>query len=216
MSRIKSMLKDAIPASVIRQKLALQGSVLFTFDDGPHPEITPRVLDALDRHGAKALFFIPGNRIARAPGLIRAIVERGHGVGNHSRTHADCSRLSIREAVSEINGCRDELLRHGGVTTRLFRPPMGYVSPSLLLAALKCRHDIVRWSLDTGEYSYMRGAPLARLAENFLGKIHDRAIVLSHDDHETIPCFLELVLPRLVEEGIDLKRGLSSLTDLQS
>lgn len=211
MITLGSMLKHVIPSAIVRQKLDTRGCILLTFDDGPHPEITPRVLDLLDKYGARGLFFIPGNRILKAPTLVGEIVRRGHGIGNHGFTHAACSQLSFKEIVDEITECKNALLSQSGVITHLYRPPKGIVSPSLVLAARQCKHDIVRWSLDSGEYSYMRNASSSILAANVVQRIRDRAIVLSHDDNAEIPAFLELVLPRLVEDGFDLRSGLNSL-----
>jgi peptidoglycan-N-acetylglucosamine deacetylase len=206
-----SILKHFIPASIIIQRLNVKRCILLTFDDGPHPEVTPRVLDVLDQYGARGLFFIPGNRIIKAPKLIREIISRKHGIGNHSFTHTSCSQLSYSAIVSEINECKDELFAHSGIVTNLYRPPMGIVTLPSVLAAHRCRHKIVRWSLDSGEYSYMKNATSSALADNFLRRIHDRAIVLSHDDKDTVPGFLKLVLPKLVNDGFDLKGGLHSL-----
>jgi hypothetical protein len=68
----------------------------------------------------------------------------------------------------------------------------------------------MRWSLDVGEYGSMKNATPAELAKNFLKRVHDRAIVVSHDDKKTTPEFLKLVLPEMVDSGFDLKTGLSS------
>ena len=211
MAGIGSLLKNCVPNSLIRQKLDRKGSVLLTFDDGPHPNVTPRVLDLLEKFAVRGLFFIPGNRAGRAPHLLREIVERNHVIGNHGFTHTDCTRLSVQEIVEEIANCQKELFSHTGVHTSVFRPPRGAVSPSLLIAARYCRHSIMRWSFDSGEYSYMRDKPVSAMADNFLSNIHDRAIVLSHDDTDIMPRLLELVLPGLVDRGVDLKNGLLSL-----
>lgn len=211
MLKIGSLLKHVVPASIIQQKLDVKGCILFTFDDGPHPEITPRVLDILEQYGARGLFFILGNRIKRAPKLLKEIIDRKHGVGNHSFTHTTCSHLSFREIIDDINKCRDEILSLTGITTKLYRPPMGVVSPSLIFASRKSNHRLIRWSLDSGEYSYIQNATSSELADNFFRILHDRAIVLSHDDNETVPSFLELILPRLVDSGFDLRSGLLSL-----
>lgn len=208
---IGSMVKHFIPASIIIQRLAVEKCILFTFDDGPHPEITPRVLDALDQYGARGLFFIPANRIIKAPNLIREIIARKHLIGNHSFTHAPCSQLSFSLIMGEINKCKEEIFVHSGIVTKFYRPPMGVVTLPLILAAWRCKHKIVRWSIDSGEYSHMRNATPFALADKFLKNIHDRAIVLSHDDKDTTPCFLNLVLPKLVDKGFDLANGLSSL-----
>ncbi|MCI5121153.1 MAG: hypothetical protein D3908_08195, partial [Candidatus Electrothrix sp. AUS4] len=80
MTRLGS-LKQLVPPSIVRQKLSVKGCILFTFDDGPDPEITPRVLDVLDEYGARGLFFIPGIRIKKAPDLLKEIINRKHGIG---------------------------------------------------------------------------------------------------------------------------------------
>lgn len=211
MGTVKDLVKRAIPQRLIRQRLNVSGCVLFTFDDGPHPDITPRVLDVLDRHSARGLFFIPGGRIGRAPKLLEEIVRRKHGIGNHGFTHTACSRLSFREIIDEIGKCSEEIFLAAGVRTKFFRPPLGIITPILMVAAEKCNHRVMRWSFDCGDYSYLRDAVPSSLAENLLAGIEDRAIVLAHDDHENIPRFLELTLPRLVDRGVDLSGGLASL-----
>ena len=203
--------KELLPSSLVRQKLDCRGSVLFTFDDGPHPEITPRVLDVLDRYGAKGLFFVPGVRIPRAPELLREILRRGHGLGNHSFQHRDASLLAGHEITADLCQCRREIQQITGFFTRVYRPPKGIVTTGALRAAWKTEHSIVRWSLDSGEYSSLRKGSSADLAQNVLAKIHDRAIILSHDDVPAVPGYLEAVLPRLLDRGIDLNRGLESL-----
>ena len=200
-----------IPGCIIKQKLDVEKSILFTFDDGPHPDITRIVLDILDENNAKGLFFIPGNRIKRAPKILNEIIDRKHWIGNHSYSHTSCSNLSFGQIISEINQCKDELLSQTGLTTKFYRPPMGAISPSLLFAAWHCKHKIIRWSLESGEYSYMRNATSSALADIFLKNVHDRAIVLCHDDKKTTPEFLRLVLPKLVKDNFDLRNGLLSL-----
>lgn len=211
MAGLGTALKGLVPSFIFQQKLDVAGAVLFTFDDGPHPEITPRVMDVLERHDARGLFFVPGNRIPRAPQLLREIVARGHGLGNHSATHTDCSKLDYRQIVAEIEQCNAQLLDLAGVVCRHYRPPRGIVTPALLLAARRCGQRIVRWSADSGEYSVMKGATGAAMAERFMAQMHDRAIVLSHDDIDTVPDFLAIALPQLAARGLDMKGGLASL-----
>lgn len=203
--------KSAIPASIIRQKLSKKGCILFTFDDGPHPEFTSRVLDVLDKHGARGLFFIPSIRIERAPKLLKEILNRGHGIGNHSSSHTSNDLLLTRELVREIKKCSDDIQTVAGIKTRIYRPPCGVVTMSLLLAATYCRHQIMRWSIDIGEYSHMRHASSSEMARKFIENIHDKAIVLSHDDVSTTHEVLAVVLPRLIDMGFDLKNGLASV-----
>ena len=218
MHKFRYIIREIIPNAVVRRRLSTKADkrcILFTFDDGPHPEITPRVLDALDKYEARAIFFIPSTRIVNAPKLIKEILDRNHEVGNHSSRHIPCNRLSFREIVNEINECKDSIYKNSGKTTYIFRPPMGIVTPSLLFASFICSHKIIKWSLDSGEYSYLKNATAISLAKNVLNKIHNNAIVLSHDNIETTPTYLKLVLPKLVDQGFNLKDGLISLNQGQ-
>jgi peptidoglycan-N-acetylglucosamine deacetylase len=208
---LKYALKQTIPASIIRHRLNKKKCILFTFDDGPHPEITPKVLDILDQYGARGLFFIPSSQIDRSPKLLKKIIDRKHGIGNHGATHTPCSDLSFRQIITEINSCKDEILSQCGITTKHFRPPLGITTLSLLVAAWSTNHKIVRWSISSGEYDNMRNKTPRELADNFFKMLHDKAIVLSHDDIDTTPDFLKLVLPNLVAEGYDLSSGLDSI-----
>jgi peptidoglycan/xylan/chitin deacetylase (PgdA/CDA1 family) len=211
MVRLNKLLKHIVPASIIQQKLLGKRQILFTFDDGPDPEITPRVLDILDRYGARGLFFIPAIRIERAPELLKEIVQRNHGLGNHSFSHTSNASLSFQELIHEINRGSEAIFSESGIRTTIYRPPMGIVPFKLIFAAQYCRHKIMRWSLMSGEYSHLVNATAQELADNLLNDIEDQAIVVAHDDHETIPDFLELVIPKLIDRGFDLRSGLSSV-----
>lgn len=98
-----------------------------------------------------------------------------------------------------------------GERPRYFRPPKGTVTLPILLAAKFHNLKIIRWSIDTGEYSDMRGAAPKEIADRLLQKIKGGAIVLSHDDSKITPDVLDMVLPRLVEMGYDLKRGIEAI-----
>ena len=166
MANFSVLLKHVVPSSIVQQKLAIKGCILFTFDDGPDPDITPRVLDVLDEYGARGLFFVPGIRIKRAPNLLKEILERKHGIANHSLTHVSNDTLSLKELIHEIDGCRNEIFSLTGIMTNIYRPPKGLTTLSLILAAKYCRHRIMRWSVDVGDYGYMKNATPVELADN--------------------------------------------------
>ncbi len=119
----------------------LQGGrpeVALTFDDGPDPEVTPRVLDLLDRHGARASFFCIGAAARRWPALTREIVARGHIVENHTDSHPPhFAAMSIGAMRRELDAAQATLTELAGAPPRFFRAPMGLRSPLLqpLLAA---------------------------------------------------------------------------------
>ena len=104
--------------------------VWLTIDDGPSDD-TPAILDLLDAHGAKATFFLVGDRAAARPELAREIARRGHGIGNHSRTHPQAWfwALGPRRMRAEIEGCQRQLRELTGVAPRWFRAVVGHANP---------------------------------------------------------------------------------------
>jgi peptidoglycan/xylan/chitin deacetylase (PgdA/CDA1 family) len=114
---------------MIKSLPAGKNHALLTIDDGPHPEHTPAILDILDRHGIKALFFLIGERAAGHPELVREIVTRGHEIGNHTQTHPATVFWVLRPARlwREIATCQETLTaicpEH---PPRFFRPPAGH------------------------------------------------------------------------------------------
>lgn len=102
---------------------------LLTIDDGPHPQHTPAILDILERHGLKAVFFLVGERAARHPDLVRQILVRGHEIGNHTQTHPAAFFWALRPARlwREIATCQETLTALGPEQPpRFFRPPAGH------------------------------------------------------------------------------------------
>lgn len=128
-------------ASAARREVAL------TFDDGPDPLVTPRVLDLLDAHGAKASFFCIGERVEAHPALARDIVRRGHSLENHTHGHAPTFAFSLsRGLASEVLRARDAIEAATGVTPRFFRAPMGLRNPLLDLVMHRTGHRYVSWT----------------------------------------------------------------------
>lgn len=106
--------------------------IALTFDDGPDPEVTPRVLDLLDAWGAKASFFVIGERAARHPALLREMLRRGHGVENHTHRHPlGFAAFGPGAMLREIETAQAAIADACGQAPRLFRPPAGLRSPLL-------------------------------------------------------------------------------------
>lgn len=208
---IASIVKNLIPKTLIQQSLDNKECILFTFDDGPHPEITPKVLDILDKFNVKSVFCIPSSRIVKAPHLLDEIVARGHSIQNHGRNHLNCSELSISQIKDEIQQCQSDIFEKVGLKTSFFRPPYGITTLSTVWASKRMNHSILRWSFDVGEYSYMQGSSSQELADNVIRKISGGDIILAHDDNAQIPEVLAIVLPKLKSMGFDLSGGLTSL-----
>ena len=184
-------------ASAARNEIAL------TIDDGPDPEVTPRVLDLLDRHGARATFFCIGQRARRHPELCREIVARGHAVENHSEHHRhNFSLLGPRGFAREIEAGQATLRAITGRTPQFFRAPAGLRNPFLdpVLARLDLR--LAAWTrrgFDT------RTGDAAQVVRRLIGDIRAGAILLLHDGNcartaDGEPVILA-VLPALLDAG---------------
>lgn len=131
-----------LPAAAARRK-----EVALTFDDGPDPEVTPRVLDRLDETGMKATFFLIGERAARHPVLVREIVRRGHAVENHSHRHSmafACYGLS--RLRRDVEAAQDAIADAVGIAPVFFRAPFGIRSPLLDPVLARCGLHYVSWT----------------------------------------------------------------------
>jgi peptidoglycan/xylan/chitin deacetylase (PgdA/CDA1 family) len=130
-----------------------QKLVALTFDDGPVPEYTPLVLDALHDANISATFFFVGQRLEAHAGLVRGRLNR-HEVGNHTWSHKDLGSLSFDAAYAEIERGHESIVRILGREPRLFRPPSGHLSDLALRAADRFRYEIVLWSQGVTEADF--------------------------------------------------------------
>jgi peptidoglycan-N-acetylglucosamine deacetylase len=151
-------------------------AVALTFDDGPLPNWTPRVLDVLADLAAPATFFLVGEHLRANRGLARY---DGHEVGNHTWSHADLAMLDQGAALDQVRRCHDEIAAATGRAPRFLRPPWGHIGGSTLLAADTLGYDIVMWSqrMPENEYRVDPGAIVARV----VGEARPGAVLLAHD-----------------------------------
>ena len=174
--------------------------IALTLDDGPDPQITPRVLELLARHGARATFFCIGERVGAHRALARELIAAGHAIENHSQRHvAHFSLLGPRRLRAEIEGAQETIAGATGEAPRFFRAPAGLRSPFLDPILQRLGLQLASWTrrgFDTVE----------RRSERVLGALTrdlaDGDILLLHDGHAArtragAPVVLE-VLPRLL------------------
>jgi peptidoglycan/xylan/chitin deacetylase (PgdA/CDA1 family) len=153
--------------------------VALTFDDGPSPEITPRVLDILRDKQATATFFLVGRQVELNPELARRIAREGHGVGNHTYSHPSLfCFLSPRRLREEIERTQDAVVRVTGARPRHFRSPVGLRHPILQLALEREALEFVLWELRTYDTRALTPDTLRR---RILERARPGAIVLLHD-----------------------------------
>ncbi|TMA26911.1 MAG: polysaccharide deacetylase family protein [Deltaproteobacteria bacterium] len=157
--------------------------VALSFDDGPDPAVTPYVLDALARHGARATFFSVGRLVEAWPELARRVAAEGHELGNHSWRHSRWEPFSTpRAQIAEMErGARAIAAIVGNGVAPLYRAPFGVKSPPFVVAAHTKRLTMVAWSVhgrDTG------GADAEQIAARVLRRVRPGDIVLLHDGHD--------------------------------
>ena len=152
--------------------------VALTFDDGPDPEVTPLLLDLLDRHSVPATFFVTGERAARHPSIIRDILSRGHAIGNHSYHHFPFLMLNgIRTLRREIESTQS-LLAGFGIVPLAFRPPVGITNPILWRVLLEQGMFCVNYSCRAVDLGNRR---IGRLSEKVLKAVSQGDIIALHD-----------------------------------
>ena len=129
------------------------GELALTFDDGPNPVCTPRLLDTLAQHGVHATFFLVGRYAYAEPDLVRRIQAAGHLIGNHSWSHPNLAITPARRVVEELTRTRDTLQQITGAPIRYFRPPFGARRPIVLRTARALRMTPVLWNAITTDWS---------------------------------------------------------------
>jgi peptidoglycan/xylan/chitin deacetylase (PgdA/CDA1 family) len=186
-------------------------SVALTFDDGPHPVHTRKVLDILDQAGAKGTFFVIGDKAQAHPDVIAEIVRRGHEVGLHSFSHDHLLFMRPQSAIAkDIVRTQDAVEKASGVRPMLFRPPVGFSSPRTRVAVREAGVTVVGWSARAFDGA---GRPtIDQIVRRIDPSLSDGAIVLLHDAAErgdAAPTSID-ALPALLERL--QARGLRAVT----
>jgi peptidoglycan/xylan/chitin deacetylase (PgdA/CDA1 family) len=186
----------------------MRGEIAVTFDDGPDPEVTPQVLDLLDRHGVKATFFCVGFLVERHPELCREIRRRGHAVENHSRRHhVMFAFLGMGGLREDIVAAQDAITDCTGSAPHFFRPPAGVRSPLLdpVLHGLDLR--LANWTrrgfdTRTGDASRVAARLTRDLAAGDILLLHDGNSSRSANGQPVVLDALALLLDAARERGL--------------
>ena len=167
---------------VIHRVVSSNTQVALTFDDGPDPQVTPAVLDALAAAGARATFFVIGRNLRAHPELGHQIVAAGHELANHSDAHPRTLNLrGTRTMQAEICRGAQAVQAVTGQPATLYRPPIGLKSPALARVARRLGIQVIMWSCharDTGS------ASATQIAGRVLDRVRPGDIVLLHDGHD--------------------------------
>ncbi len=148
-----------------------------TFDDGPNPAITPRLLDLLDRYNARATFFVIGRYARQCPDLLRETSARGHVIGNHTETHPNLFWMGSLQMRDQLQHCHDAIFNALSAPPKWFRPPYGCRNPWLARVADQLDLGVVMWTLIPGDWRVQSDAWLIERMK----PIASRAVTKSKD-----------------------------------
>lgn len=177
------------PEAIWRIKHRDKKVIYLTFDDGPIPEVTPWVLDVLDRYGIKATFFMVGDNVRKHPDVYREVLRRGHTVGNHTMHHLQGFKVTTLRYMRDITEA-DAL-----IGSALFRPPHGLIRWAQA-AAIKHHYNIIMYDLVTRDYS-KRMTP-DKVFANVKKYTRNGSIIVFHDSLKAEKN-MKAVLPRAIE-----------------
>lgn len=198
-----SVSAEASDSAIYRRVENADMKIALTFDDGPHPYYTDRILGILDKYGIKATFFFVGQNIENYPEQAKHVREGGHEVGNHTYTHHRVRAMNETELAAELEKCDDLIYELGEYGTRLFRPPEGAFDEAAENIARKMDYSVILWSVDTKDWAHQSPSDIVK---NVLGNVRGGDIILMHDyigfDSPT-PEALEAMLPKLLEMGYE-------------
>lgn len=174
-------------------------SIYLTFDDGPHPEITPFVLDELKKRNMQATFFCVGENVKKYPEIFQRILDEGHQVGNHTMRHENAHKVSATNYLNSIQEASQ------WIPSNLFRPPYGRLSPALARKISK-NYQVIMWTWLSYDFDLnLSVSAILQKAEQIkpgdILVLHDNA-KLKEKQGELLPLFLDLLISKGLETSV--------------
>jgi peptidoglycan-N-acetylglucosamine deacetylase len=182
----------------VREKL-----IALTFDDGPSPTFTNKILDLLARYHAKGTFFVMGKQAEKYPGIILREYQEGHEIGNHTYNHREINQMSFEELKREVLQAHQIIFKITGNDVKLFRPTSGFYNEKIVKVAGLLNYKVViwTWGQDSRDWSKKSGESIAM---RIIKTVKPGDIILFHDqggDHSNTVKALQILLPALKEQG---------------
>lgn len=196
-------MEELAPYDAYFAKDTQEKKIYLTFDCGYENGNTPLILDALQKHNAKATFFVVGNFIKDNPDLVKEMIAEGHTVGNHTLTHPDMSGISSMEAFKKQLEGVENLYKEatGESMTKFYRPPQGIYSTANLSMAKELGYKTFFWSLAYVDWYQDKQPTREEAFDKLLTRIHPGAIVLLHNTSSTNGQILDELLTKWKEMG---------------
>lgn len=174
--------------------------IALTFDDGPHADLTPRILDILSQHNAKATFYMLGSQVDYYPSIAKQVLDEGHEIGDHTMSHKDLTRLAQPQIREEIQSSSNNILEATGSLPTSLRPPYGAFNDSVGTITRELELPVIMWSVDSLDW---KSRNAQAINHEIMTTVHPGAIVLMHDIHATTADALPQVLTNLENEGYE-------------
>ncbi|EKN67626.1 chitooligosaccharide deacetylase [Neobacillus bataviensis LMG 21833] len=200
------ILQQRYPETVVLRGGQTENKVALTFDDGPDPRFTPKILDILKEHKIKATFFLMGARADAYPDLVKRIKAEGHIIGNHTYWHPNLvTQGDISTLQSEVTKTEIRLAELSGYRTKLFRAPYGFLYNELVEKLKEMNYSVIAWSVDSLDW---HESPPEQISYNVLSNVHPGAIIIMHDgaawdeDRTNTIKALRLIIPALKKQGV--------------
>ncbi len=205
MNPFRQGMKTMMSAVLPRERWLTRGpdtatGIALTFDDGPHPEYTPRLLDELQKFQIRATFFVVGEAVERFPRLAKRIIAEGHTLGGHTYTHSEPTETSARKLMDEVRRSLDLIEDLTLQRLSLFRPPKGKLSLAKTIGMWKLQQTIVLWNCDPRDYRADAVQGIQPWVQDYRPERGD--IVLLHDTHPHCIAAIEPIVQRVADQGL--------------
>ena len=195
----------AIPAPPAPRKLTYNScnvegtSIALTFDDGPHPKHTTRLLDMLKERGVKATFYVIGQNVVQYPEIMQRMVAEGHEIGHHTYTHPSLNKISAAKLTEEITKTNEAIVQSFGARPTTIRPPYGATNASVNQRLNEeFGLTVVMWSVDPQDWKIRKAS---HVSNHILQNTKSGSIVLAHDIHPSTIDAMPAVLDGLLSKG---------------
>ena len=189
---------SVLPALPAPEPRADGKNVALTFDDGPHPRYTEKILEILKQNGVPATFFLVGKQMERYPDLVRKIARDGHEIGNHTYSHPDLTTLTKMELTAELKKTGDLAESITSEKMRYFRPPGGHYNPAVVETAEELGYKMALWTVFPKDHA---SPPVNVIEERVLKEVKPNGVVLLHSGIENTLRALPDLIVALRKEG---------------
>lgn len=177
--------------------------IALTFDDGPHPKKTKKIIDVLEKYGVTATFFVVGVNVKNYSDGMKEIIDGGYEIGNHTYSHNLLKNSDIDNVKKEILSTENEVKRLGGHVSSLVRPPCGLFSKSLIDFSCDNGYKIVLWNVDTKDWEH---ASKEKITNAVMSRVKGGDIILFHDyisGKSNTAEALDNLIPKLLDLGYE-------------